>query len=103
MDTSEGVMGSLFLIAPLWADNSINLSSALSNNMCSYETVRVVLAVGKNLLHVSRSYKVQISSDFSDTIEQKILFYVTQMMLVGTVINLGSPYVLLPLSAAPQI
>lgn len=53
-------MGSLFLIAPLWADNGINLSGALSSSICSYEMLREVVTVKKrerkNLPYISPAY-----------------------------------------------
>lgn len=77
-------MGSLFLIAPLWADNSINLSSALSSNICSYETLRELLAVSKNLPRVScvdqvhRRISARLRSEENDCIVfvflKKLLF-----------------------------
>lgn len=46
-DTSEGFMGSLFLIAPLWADSGINLSGALSKkHMQLWKKISEVVTVG---------------------------------------------------------
>lgn len=43
-------MGSLFLIAPLWADSGINHSGALSSSICSYEMLSEVVTMSKKFL-----------------------------------------------------